>query len=77
MDISRYLHFVDNATLALPGTPQYDCLGKVRPILEFLNKFLTLYNPNRDNSKDEAMIKIKGRSAMKQYVPKKAYQERI
>ena len=72
MDISRYLHFVNNVTLALPGTPQYDHLGKVRPILEFLNnKFLTLYNPNRDNSIDEAMIKFKGRSAMKQYVPKK------
>ena len=72
MDISRYLHFVDNATLVLPGTPQYNHLGKVRPILEFLNyKFLTLYNPNRDNSIDKAMIKFKGRSAMKQYVPKK------
>ena len=71
MDISQYLHFVDNATLALPGTPQYDHLGKVKPILEFLNnKFLTLYNPNRDNSIDETMIKIKGRSAMKQYAPK-------
>ena len=68
MDISQYLHFVDNAMLALPGTPQYDRLGKVRPILEFLNnKFLTLYNPNRDNSIDEAMIKFKGRSVMKQY----------
>ena len=58
--------------LALQGTPQYDHLGKVRPIQEFLNnKFLTLYNPNRDNSIDEIMIKFKGRSAMKQYVLKK------
>ena len=65
MDISRYLHFVDNVTLALPGTPQYDRLGKVRPILDFLNnKFLTLYNPNHDNSIDKAMIKFKGRSVM-------------
>ena len=53
MDISQYLNFVDNVTLALPGTPQYDRLGKVRPNLEFLNnKFLTLYHPNRDNSID-------------------------
>ena len=76
MDISRYLHFVDNAMLALPGTPQYARLGKVRPILEFLNnKLITLYNPNRDNSIDEAMITFKGRSAMKQYVPKSLSRE--
>ena len=62
--------------LALPGTPQYDRVGKVRPILKFLNnKFLTLYNPNRDNSIDEAMIKFKDRSAMKQYVPKSLSRE--
>ena len=78
MDISRYLNFVDNVTLALPGTPQYDRLGKVRPILEFLNnKFLTLYHPNRDNSIDEAMIKFKGRSANETICSQKAYQERI
>ena len=57
MDISQYPHFVHNATLALPGTPQYDRLGKVRPILEFLNNnFLTLYNPNRDNNIDNDKI---------------------
>ena len=51
MDISQYLHFVDNAMLALPGIPQYDCLGKVRLILEFIyKKFLTLYNSNSDNT---------------------------
>ena len=72
MDISQYLNFVDNATLALPDTPQYDRLGKVRSVLEFLNnKFLTLYNPNCDNSIDEIIIKFKGRSAMKQYFPRK------
>ena len=30
-----------------------------------------MYNPHRDISIDEAMIKFKGRSSMKQYMPKK------
>ena len=72
MEIGRYLHFVDNSTLAPPGSDEYDRLGKVRPVLEQLSKqFTVLYNPSRDCSIDEAMIPFKGRSSMKQYVPKK------
>ena len=33
--------------------------------------FLESYRPNKENSIDEAMVKFKGRSALKQYVPKK------
>ena len=32
---------------------------------------LTLYKPHRENSVDEAMVKFKGRSLLKQYMPKK------
>ena len=72
MEIGRYLHFVDNSTLAPPGSDEYDRLGKVRPVLEQLSKqFTALYNPSRDCSIDEAMIPFKGRSSMKQYIPKK------
>ena len=63
-EIHRYLHFVDNESLALPGTPLYDKLGKVRPIISKLSKsMLSVYKPNRDMSVDEAMITFKGRSS--------------
>ena len=71
-EIARYLHFVDNSTLAPRGTPSYDRLGKVRPLLNFLQaRFSAVYNPSRELSVDEAMIKFQGKSSLKQYMPKK------
>ncbi len=71
-EITRYLHFADNTTLVNPGSPGYDRLRKVRPILDCIaERFLNLYNPNCQCSIDEAMIPYKGRSSMKQYLPLK------
>ena len=71
-EIHRYLHFVDNSTLAGYGEPDYDKLGKVRPILTVLNeRFLEVYQPGCHQSIDEAMVPFKGRSSLKQYMPKK------
>ena len=72
LEIRRYLHFVDNSTLAARGEPGYDRLGKVRPVINAVNASLqSAYSPNCENSIDEAMIKFKGRSAIKQYIPQK------
>ena len=47
--ISRYLHFVDNNTLASRGDSNYDRLGKVQPVLEGVNaNFQAVYNPHRE-----------------------------
>ena len=71
-EISRYLHFADNSTLAPSGTPRYDRLGKVRPLLEHLQeRFKVVYNPGEHLAVDKAMIKFLGRSTLKQYMPKK------
>jgi len=71
-DISRYLHFVDNATLQPRGSPKHDQLGKIRPFLTHINQQCRLlYNPHREVAVDEAMIKFKGRSTLKQYMPLK------
>lgn len=71
-EISRYLHFVDNTTLAPRGSPNHDRLGKIRPILEqFQQQFSATYNPNREIAIDEAMIKFQGHSSLKQYMPMK------
>ena len=67
-----FFHFADNSTLAPPGTPEYDKLGKVQPIIDSLTKsFQSFYTPNRDLSVDEPMIPFKGRSTLKQYMPQK------
>ena len=71
-EISRYLHFADNNILSPRGSSHYDCLGKVRPLLDHLSsKFLALHNPGKNLSVDEAMIKFQGRSTLKQYMPMK------
>ena len=68
LEISRYLHFADNSTLLHRSDPEYDKLGKVRPVIRILSEqFLKNYNELRENS----MITFKGRSSMKQYLPKK------
>ena len=67
--ISRYLHFLDNASLAPLG---YDRLRKVRPLMEYLStKFSSLYSPGEKLAVDEAMIRFQGRSTLKQYMPMK------
>ena len=60
LEISRYLHFVDN-TLPPRTDPTYDKLGKIRPVLDSVTQqFLTGYNPHCEVSIDEAMIAFKG-----------------
>lgn len=71
-DINRFLHFVDNSTLAPRGSVNYDQLGKIRPVMDYLlARYKALYNPGKDLSIDEAMIKFQGRSSLKQYMPMK------
>ena len=71
-EIQRYLHFSDNSPLVAPGNDGYDRLGKIRPVIEMiLEQILTVYNPHKEVSIDEAMIPFKGRSSMKQYIPNK------
>lgn len=60
-EISRYLHFVDNAALPPRDEPGYHRLQKVLPLITALReRFKTTYNPHVQNSIDEAMIPFKG-----------------
>lgn len=71
-DLSRYLHFTDNTTLPQRGHPNYNRLQKVQSVIDaVLEACLSTYNPNKNLSIDEAMIAFKGRSSIKQYMPKK------
>ena len=70
--ITRYLHFVDNSAILPRDHPNFDRLWKVRPIIDRISdRFLHSYNPHMENAVDEAMIPFKGRSSLKQYIPKK------
>ena len=48
LDIYHYLHFANNESLHEPGSPDYDKLGKVRPILTALaERFKEIYEPGK------------------------------
>ncbi|XP_049764577.1 piggyBac transposable element-derived protein 4-like [Schistocerca cancellata] len=54
------------------GDTNYDKLYKLRPFLERIShNFQKALNPNECMAVDESMIKFKGRSSIKQYLPKK------
>ena len=66
MEITRYLHFTNNADLIQRGEPGYDRLGNT------ISRTLTdCYNVSKEIVVDEAMIPFQGRSSLKQYLPKK------
>ena len=68
------LHFNDNSTAIPRGQPGHNRsrAHKVKPVIDsILQKCLTLYKPHRENSVDEAMVKFKGQSSLKQYMPRK------
>ena len=63
---------MDNSTVLPRTSPAYDCLGKIRPILNNLqSRFSAVYTPGQDLAIDKAMIKFQGQSSMKQYMPMK------
>eukprot|EP00731_Ephydatia_muelleri_P019203 Em0012g28a len=60
-EISRFLHFVDNATLPTRGEEGYDKLGKVRPIIDAVSAAIRVsYAPSKEIAVDEAMIAFQG-----------------
>lgn len=67
-----HIHLNDNAKMPKHGDVNFDKLYKVRPFLNKLNtQFDECYHPSQNQSVDESMIKFKGRSALKQYMPMK------
>lgn len=66
------LHLNDSSKEPKKNEAGYDKLYKVRLFLDNLSDtYLRFYDPTRNQAVDESMIKFKGRSSMKQYVPMK------
>ena len=67
--ILDFLHFNDNSGYQ-PSDPQRDRLYKIRPVVEDpVNKFKTVYKPEKHISIDEELLLWKGRLGFKQYIP--------
>ena len=70
--ISQYLHCCDSTLNPKHGEPNHDQLHHVRNIMDIISEAcLRNYNPHREQTVDEAMIKFRGRLSFKQYVPMK------
>lgn len=70
--ILENIHLNDNETAQPKGSPGYDKLHKLRPLIEHLNaNFKKKYVPSNQYSVDESMVPFKGRSSLKQYMPLK------
>lgn len=66
------LHLNDNSLLPDRKHPTYDKLYKVRPFLDSIAANIKRnFHPGQILAVDESMIKFKGRSSLKQYMPKK------
>lgn len=67
-----HIHLNDNALLPSRTSPNFDKLYKLRPFLDLIgNSFQNSYKPGEYQSVDESMIRFKGRSSLKQYMPQK------
>ncbi|XP_045452948.1 piggyBac transposable element-derived protein 4-like [Melitaea cinxia] len=70
--ILENLHLNDNKEMPSREAPDYDKLYKIRPFLELINKACQNNAKNTTSqSIDEAMVKFKGVSSLKQYMPMK------
>ena len=66
-ELHKFLHFTNSSTLAPPGTPGYDKLGKLRPIISMIGEQIaSVCDPGKEVSIDEAMIPFKVCSSLKQ-----------
>ena len=72
-----YIHLNDNSEMPKKGEEGYDKLYKIRPLLEMLSKMcLKSYRPTKMQAIEESMIRFKGRSSVKQYMPLKPIKRR-
>jgi len=68
-EIKRFLHFSDNTE----DVDAQDRLYKVRPVVTALRHKCQLLQMDESLSLDEQIIPFKGRSGLKQYIPKKPH----
>lgn len=71
-DMNKFVHFANNDEVITDRQdPRYDRLFKIRPLLEFVKRTCLRMIPQQRQSVDEQVIPFKGKTALKQYLPKK------
>lgn len=69
--IKESFHINDNTQQPERGSPNYDKLYKIRPLLDKMKEQCNKIDQEEHQSIDEQMIKFKGRHSLKQYLPMK------
>ena len=70
--LQSFLHFCDNAQQRHKGEDGYNPLFKVQRLIDLtIPTYRQVYQPGRDLSVDESMVKFKGRLCFRQYMPDK------
>lgn len=69
--IKKNVHLNDNSKQPARDSPDYDKLYKIRPLITLLNNRFSALPKGEFLSVDEQIVPFKGRSALKQYNPKK------
>jgi hypothetical protein len=71
--IRRFLHFNNNNAMLVRGGPNFDCLHKIRPLVDHLNSKYSSIQCREYLSVDEQLCATKARSYLKQYLPAKPH----
>jgi len=72
-EINCYFHFSDSSVEPAQGTPGFNHLYKIRRIFDYvLVNCQTMFKPTKNLSVGEAMIGVRGRLYLRQYMPAKA-----
>lgn len=70
--LTENIHMNDNTKESARDKPDHDKLYKIRPMITKLNEvFQTQCSQSSNQLVDECMVKFKGKSTLKQYMPKK------
>lgn len=70
--LNQYIHVNNVETDVAADQPGHDKLHKIRPLVNDSSRnFSAQYQPNKNQSVDEAMVAYKGRYSAKQYIPSK------
>ena len=70
-NIIRYFHLNENSQIPTRGSDNFDRLYKVRPLLDSILGNCHKIPQEENQSTDEQVIPTKGRSSLRQYLPKK------
>ena len=69
--IKMFLYMIDNTSQPNQNDPDYDLAFKVRPLLNIVKENFRKIPKEENLCVDEQIIPFKGRSFMKQHIPKK------